>query len=166
MGRSIQFLSRIIFLLIISFSAVAQAPKVPKKTTDSITTIKDQYGFTRYSISPDKLAYFYVCQKNLKLIEKEVANLKNAYDTLTIKNKELEANHKKQIDSLLQIKKLLEEQLNCCKSVVLEVDKDNSNLQNSLERVKKNRKYYYIAGVATPIVLTVVAVIVKNSLIP
>ena len=157
---------KLIFSIIFTILTSIALAQFPKKTTDSITTVKDHYGFTRYSISPDNLAYFYVCQKNLKLIEKELVGLKNAYDTLTVKNKELEDNHKKQIDYLLNTKKLLSEELNSCKSVVSDVDKDNGNLENSLKRVKKNRKYYYIAGVATPIILTVVTVIVKNSLIP
>lgn len=165
MGRRIQFYSRIIFLLFIGFSAFAQSSKIPKKTTDSITTVKDQYGFTRYSISPDKLAYFYVCQKNLGLINKELVDLQQAYDTVTVKNEKLEKNFKDQQDYLQNMKKLLTEEINACKSTVFSVDKDNSDLHNSNERLKKRQWRMYGLGVATPVVIIVVAVVVKTVLI-
>ncbi len=163
MDTRAKFICGIIFCFI-SIGLFGQAPI--RKTTDSILVVKDQYGNSRYSISPDKLASFYVAQRNLKLVAKELQLLKGSYDTLTIKNERIESNYKQKEDSLVNIQKLLQEEVNSCKVVVVDVDKDNYNLQKTIERVKSNRKYYYIAGVATPIVITVVVIAVKNSLIP
>lgn len=163
MDRRTKCLCKIIFCLLISVSVFAQGPKPPKKTTDSILAIKDSYGFTRYSISPDRMVEFYVYERNLKMVSKELQVLRSQYDTLTIKNEKVEKKFKEEEANLLKTIKIYQDGMEDCKKTSENLNSENKDLYDSNERLKKRQWRMYGLGVATPVVI--IAVVVKTVLI-
>jgi len=138
MDRKVQRFFTLLLVFFISKLGYSQCPKdVIQIISDTVETNKDVFICKKVKMSPDKFAYYYQLEKNLKAIEDSIPSLAKNIEKERAKSDSVKANLEMTVEISNRQKELLRFSLDDCVETATELEIHNLYLQESLEQEKK-----------------------------
>jgi len=138
MDRKVQRFFTLLLVFFISKLGYSQCPKdVIQIISDTVETNKDVFICKKVKMSPDKFAYYYQIEKNLKAIEDSIPSLAKNIEKERAKSDSVKANLEMTVEISNRQKELLRFSLDDCVETATELEIHNLYLQESLEQEKK-----------------------------
>ena len=144
MDRRIQRYLTIVFTLLINIG-YAQCDKNMLVIVND--TLPGGKVCKKVVMSTYKWAYYFKAEQNLKAIEDSIPSLSRDIEKERAKTDSIEATSAKAIEIANEQKKLLKENYTDCLTTATTLEVKNISLQHSLNKEKRNNKWYFVGGV-------------------
>jgi uncharacterized protein with HEPN domain len=132
---SLIFVASMLAAICISFSQCGE--NIIRVTSDTVYKHNDVAICKMVEMSPDKFAYYYQVEKNLKAIEDSIPSLAKNIEAERAKSDSIQANLEMSVDIANKQKELLRVGLDDCVQTATQLEINNMYLQKALVRQRK-----------------------------
>ena len=136
MDRTIQRYITTVLLLITSLSYGQK----------DIAVVTDSTGSKLVQMTPEKFAYYYQVEKNLRAIEDSLPSLAKSIEDERAATAEAEANLEQQVSLAERMAEIEAQSKEDCIDVATTLEVDNIYLQDKVYKNKRNRKWWFLGG--------------------